>query len=300
MHRLSREQDPSGALTDSDVALRLAPRSPSVRGVRALVLLAGAGAAQAQSELEAALQIRGDAPQRNNLAGLLLLTGDVDGATRQVSLALEQFPDFSAGHATLASVHMARMEQPQARLELEQAEKLDRELPIINMMWAQYYAGQGEMDQALARAREGVRVRPDDAQSHLLLARFYREAGRYSEMREEASRTLALVPGSRAEDMKRLITGILGPTALEQPDQEVNDQEKAADASLALPEALPEPGRLKLGGGLRLLEDEPGTGSKKPTLADKKEPSEPKADSHLLLLKDPTKLRLQESNSTRR
>lgn len=293
IHLLARDQDLEGGMANVDTALHLAPRSPSVRTVRALALLASAGASQARSELEAALQIRSDSSRRNNLAGLLLVMGDVDGAARQVSLALEEHPDFAAAHVTLASVHMARMEQEQVKTELEKAEELDPGIPLIHMVWAQFHASRSEWDQAVGRARQGVEMQPNDTQARLLLAKIYREAGHYPEMRRQARAALDLVPEQRAEEMKRLIEGLLGPTALDDPDAE---EEKESASSLELP--LPEPGQLKLGKGLRLLDDgqEPA-GARPLTGGEKKGLGRTKAGSPLLLLQEPKKLSAGDSDS---
>ncbi len=295
IHLLHRDQDLEGAMADADAALKLAPRSPSVRGVRALVMLGSASGAQAQSELEAASQIRPDASQRNNLAGLMLVMGDVDGAAQQVSLALQQYPDYAAAHVTLASVHMARMEQEQVRAELETAERLDSGMPLIHMVWAQYHAGRGEWDEAVGRARQGVEMRPNDAQARLMLGRIYREAGRYPEMREQARAALELVPGSRAEEMKKLIHGLLGPTALDDPDEE---QPEAEEQIGSLQLQLPEPGKLELGKGLRLLDDDQAPGVKVPlTDTGKMGLGGTKSRRPLLLLQDPKKLPAGDSDS---
>jgi len=295
IHRLHRDQDLQGAMADSDKALRLAPRSPPVRGVRALVLLGSSSGAQAQSELEAASQIRPDASQRNNLAGLLLAMGDLDGAAQQVSLALEQYPDYPSARVTLASVHMARMEQDQAKAELETAERLDPDMPIIHMVWAQYHASRQQWDEAISRARQGVENRPNDAQARLVLGRIYREAGRYPEMRGQARAALELVPEPRAEEMKKLIHGLLGPTALDDLDeQEPEEQEQTGSLELQ----LPEPGKLELGTGLRLLDDEQEPSVRVPlTGMGKKGLGRTKSGGPLLLLQDPKKLPDGDSDS---
>jgi tetratricopeptide (TPR) repeat protein len=256
-------------------------------------MLTSSSAAQARSELEAALQIRPDASQRNNLAGLLLVIGDMDGALRQVSLALEQYPDFAAAHVTLANVHRVRMEHEQVEAELQKAEQLDPDMPLIPMVWAQYHAGRGQWDEAISRARDGVEMRPDDTQVRLMLAKIYREAGRYAEMREQARAALDLVPGSRAEEMKKLIHGLLGPTALDDPDAE----EEETTGALGL--QLPEPGQLKLGKGLRLLDDGaagPGHGVSLSGGA-RKGSSGTKTGRPLLLLQDAKKLPGGDSDS---
>ena len=134
-------------------------------------------------------------------------------------------------------------------------------------------------------------MRPNDTQARLLLAKILREAGRYPEMRQQARAALDLVPEQRAEDMKRLIEGLLGPTALDDPDAE-EEQESAGSME------LPEPGQLQLGKGLRLLDDgqEP-VGTRPLTGSEKKGLGGTKAGRPLLLLQEPKKLSAGDSDS---
>jgi tetratricopeptide (TPR) repeat protein len=244
--------------------------------------------------MEAALQIRGDAPRRNNYAGLLLATGEVEKAASEIALALQEYPEYALAHATLASVHLARMEGDLARVALLEAERLDRGLPVLPMLWAHYHATQGDFESAVEKAREGVALRPDDAQSHFMLARICRQAGKYDEMRRSARAVLDLTAESKKSEMRQLITRMLGPTALEAPDDEVEGGDDLAGSAVpATP--MPEPGEFKLGKGLRLLED--GDTSKSPTPTLGGDAPGAKKGSPLLLLGDQPKLQLRGSDS---
>ncbi|HKU43226.1 MAG TPA: tetratricopeptide repeat protein [Polyangiales bacterium] len=255
--RLVHAQDPAGALQLVDAASKLAPSSAAVRGARAAVLLATGGKDEGSRELEAAAQLRSGPAQNNNLAMYALATGEVDRAAKLVAAALSAAPDFAAGHLTLASIHLARVERDDARAELTQAERLDPGLPALPMAWAELYAGSGDLMQAEAKAREAVRMRPKSPETHLLLARLHRQAGRYDAMRQEARQVLELAPASQKDQISQVLKAVLGPTALE-----VSDTPEDSDIGAAAPSQEPgslqlrsgEP-KLRLGGGSKLKLD---------------------------------------------
>ena len=289
LHRLGHARDPGGALQDADAALRLAPSSPSMRGVRAAVLIASGGGPEGQRETEAALQMRADAARRNNAAMISLAAGDPETAAREVSLALEQYPDYASAHVTLASVQMVSLERAQARASLEKAEALDPQMPTLPLAWAQLHLEGGEVEQAIVRGEQAVKQRPDNPQVHLMMGRIYRQASRYDDMRRAARRVMELVPDAQKQPTRDVIRQLLGPTAFESIEEEDAlgaTQPPAADGldlakgssllgsdeaepevrllddgadnplegSLQLPSDMP---KLQLGEGSKLLDSEP-------------------------------------------
>lgn len=260
---IAKNEEPAQALRDVEAAIKLFPRSATLRTARGAVLIASAGENEGAAEFEAAAQMRPDPARRNNLAMLELAKGDRERAMREISQALEAAPDFALGHVTLATLHLAQAEPELARQELSKAESLDRALPTLPLAWAQYYASTGDMMQAVARAEQAVRVRPENVQARLLLGRLYRQAGRYDDMRREARAVLEHTPASQKDRTRQLLEAVLGPTALEMPD----DGEQAAPSA----DALPDPGKLRLGeptpgaprtGGPSLLDEDEGGGLK--------------------------------------
>lgn len=207
--------DLRAGLHDSELAVKLSPSSASVRSVRAALLMATGGVEAGTRELDAAAQLRRDAPRRNNLATLSLVTGNADAAAKEVAAVLAEAPDYALGHITLATVHLMRGEQELARAELEKAERLEPDLAVLPQIWAQFYASANDLDQALAKAQEAVRRRPKDMQALLVLARVDRAAGRYDDMREQARKILAAAPADQQERLKTLLRGMLGPTVFE-------------------------------------------------------------------------------------
>lgn len=245
--------DLKAGLADSEHALKLSPSSASVRSVRASLLMATGGVEAGTRELDAAAQLRRDAPRRNNLATMGLITGNADAAAKEVAAALAEAPDYALGHITLATVHLMRGEQELARAELEKAERLEPDLAVLPQIWAQFYASANDIDQALAKAQEAVRRRPKDMQALLVLARVDRAAGRYDDMREQAQKILSAAPADQQERLKTLLRGMLGPTVFEAASD--HDEEAAGSPSPSGPSLSGTPDAK----GPRLLDDPAGS-----------------------------------------
>lgn len=273
--RALRQLRPAEAMVDAKAAVKLTPRSPSVRGGYAAVALSNGGVDEGEAELGAAAQLRRDSPRRNNLAVLLLAKGDVEAATKEIAQALSEHREFAAGHATLASIHLATGEREPAFNELREADRIDPELPNLALLWAHYFATQGDLDRALQKAEQGVARRPNDAQAHLMLGRIYRETGRLDQMRREAQRVLELVPSTQRGEMEQMVRQLLGPTALDQTADDIlagGGDEPSAPAP-----------DMDLSRGSKLL-----GGAPTPPVG------QTPGDGPLLMLGDPSKLRLAE------
>ncbi len=253
IHTLVAEGEHDQAFDLSQEALSMDRRSPSIRSVRGVVLLTSGGTEEALEEFEAAAQLRRDAPRLNNLAGIALAQQDYDRAGRQVAAALEMHPDFAGGHATQAALEMAQGEMEAGREELEEAQRLDADLPILPMLWANYYMSTHELDRAAEMAMEAIERKPHDWQTRLSAAQILRAASNYDEMRRQAHAILEMVPSAQVPQVTQLIEQVLGPTALEEPlaDDEDWDSEDWDDEEAA---ALPD-GDFQLGGGSSLLGD---------------------------------------------
>lgn len=249
LHLLSRESDPERAMEASSQALRLDERSPSLRAVRGAILLVAGHVDEGVRELQSAKQLRPDAPRRNLLAGIYLAPSpfqDLDAASQEVSSALEEYPEFAPGRATLAAIHLARQETDQARTELREAERIDPELHMLPQLWASYYVATGDVDSAIQHARESIDRNPADVQAHLLAARIYRQAARYDLMRREAHEVMDRTPPARRTEMREVIRQLLGPTALEPVEDEVATDDEALDDEELDELGEDEPGSLTL------------------------------------------------------
>jgi tetratricopeptide (TPR) repeat protein len=278
--RALRQLRPAEAVVDAKAAVKLTPRSPSVRGGYAAVALSNGGVDEGEAELQAAAQLRRDSPRRNNLAVLFLAKGDVEAATKEIAQALSEHREFAAGHATLASIYLATGEREPAFTELKEADRIDPELPNLALLWSHYFATQGDLVRALEKAEQGVARRPNDAQAHLMLGRIYRENGQLDQMRRQAQRVLELVPTTQRAEMEQMVRQLLGPTAL---DQTADDILGADDVG---PSATPED--LDLSQGSKLLGG-PAAAPAAPA-APSEQPVAP--DGPLLMLGDPSKLHL--------
>lgn len=250
LERLENHSDSKTGLADSELAVKLSPSSPSVRSARATLLLASGGIEAGTRELDAAVQLRGDAARRNSLATLGLLTGNANGAAKELAAALAEAPDYALAHVTLATVHLMRDERDLARVELEKAEKLEPDLAMLPQIWAQFYASNNELDQALAKAQEAVRRRPQDNQALLVLARVDRAAGRYDDMRKQARTIMSRVSPDERERMENLLRGMLGPTVFADTPAADGDSAEGSSPSLSLSEDNSGSGRT----GPRLLD----------------------------------------------
>ena len=290
---LLHDGDSTKAYADSELATKLVPRGAEIRGVRGAVVLASGNYEEGVRELEAAAQIRNDAPRRNNIGGLLLVKGDLDGAQKQVGAALDAAPEFAGAHATLAAIHLAQQENDDALRELETAKRIDPDLHTLPILFANYYAVTGEFDHALEFAKQAVAHRPHDPQGHLLLARLYRQASRYDDMRKEAKAALEAVPSAQRDGMREVLKQVLGPTVFDDepvPSGSTHEAEEApsdeplqlADPSAA-PTSLPSPD-FRLGQDSRLLgDDAKGTEA---------QPRHPQNGGTILQLGDTSKIHL--------
>lgn len=253
LHAMVHENDATSAMSKAERALGLDARSPSIRTVRGAVLLASGGIEEGVGEFEAAARIREDPPRRNNLGAVLLATGDVEGATREVSAALEATPDFAGAHANLGAIYLSQAELDRARAELNEAERLAPELGMLPMLFAQLYMRTGEVELAAQRADDAIQRRPRDWQVALNAAQIFRAVGRYDDMRRQAHRVLdELVPESQRGDVRQMIERALGPTALEEVEDdfaELDDEPLPEEDELGELDGLGDLPELQLGGG---------------------------------------------------
>jgi tetratricopeptide (TPR) repeat protein len=250
IHTLVSEGEHDAAFELSQEALSMDRRSPSIRSVRGVVLLTSGGAEEALEEFEAAAQLRRDAPRLNNLAGIALAQQDLDRASRQVAAALEIHPDFAGGHATQAAIHLARSEMDAAQSELAEARELDPDLPILPMLWANYYMSTHDLERAADMALEAIERKPHDWQTRLSAAQILRAASNYDEMRRQARAIVEMVPSAQVPQVTELIEQVLGPTALEEPLDDEEWDEEWDEETAGLPD-----GEFQLGDGSSLLGD---------------------------------------------
>jgi len=191
MRIFARSGDGTKALPMSEAALRLDPVSPSLRGVSAMILLESGGIEQAVQELEAAVELRPDGPRKLNMvqlhlaqAGILAMNGEQAAAEAALNQAgglvgdvIERWPRYARAHVLLASVFLATDESERARLELETAEGLSPEAPLLWSIWAQYDLSADDPIGAASKMKRAVKLDPENWQLRLQAARVLQGAG---------------------------------------------------------------------------------------------------------------------------
>jgi Flp pilus assembly protein TadD len=122
------------ALAEADAAVALDPSDASAYHVRAIALEGLGRLPQARSDLERALDLAtsagpAEAPDqailRMRLARLLLRSGDLDGAEREIARAIAADPANAEARRGRAHVLLLREREAEAAVELEEAVRLD-------------------------------------------------------------------------------------------------------------------------------------------------------------------------------
>ncbi len=224
----ARSGDGSKALPMTETALLLDPVSPSLRGVNATILLESGGVDQAVKEFEAAAQLRPDGPRQLNMvqlhlaqASILEMNGQQDAAKAEfnrgsqiVSDVLERWPRYARAHVLLASVYLGNDELERAKLELEAAESLSPDAPLLWSIWAQYHLSVNDPITAAAKMKRAVSLDPDNWQLRLQAARVLQGADDDEGAKENLSAAMQMVPPEKRADIQRFVEQMMGPGAL--------------------------------------------------------------------------------------
>jgi len=220
------------ALQMAETALALDAVSPSLRVVHGTVLVDSGGAPQALQELEAAIQLRDDAPRQLNLAQLVLaqagmLAANGEGAAAEAALAeanqavvtvIEQSPRYGRAHLTLATIHLGLADIERARVELETAEQLSPDSPMLWAVWAQYHLAVDERDAATMKMNRALTLDPENWQLRVQAAGVFLGAGDNAAARENADEALRLVAPERRSKLRGYLDQLMGEAQLELPD----------------------------------------------------------------------------------
>ena len=121
------------------------------------------------------------------------------------------------------------MARTSARDELETARRLEPGLQKLTVWFAMLELESGNIPEAIGHARTAMSQAGLDPQAHIQIAQVFRQAGDFDSMRVAARRAVELTPESMRERVSALILQMLGPTALEEPDdlddEELTDEE---------------------------------------------------------------------------
>jgi Tfp pilus assembly protein PilF len=224
----ARSGDGAVALPMVETALLLDPVSASLRVVNATILTESGGLAQAVQEIESAIQLRADGPRQLGLAqlhlaqaGMLEMTGAQEAAAAQFAEAnrivadvIEKWPRYGRAHVMLAVIHLGLKEPERARIELEAAEALSPDAPMLWAIWAQYQLTAGDPVAASTRMKRAVDLDPENWQLRLQAAHLFREAGDDTAAQQSVGTALELVGPKKESEVRKFVEQTMGPEML--------------------------------------------------------------------------------------
>lgn len=246
----AKSGDGAAALPMVEAGLKLDPVSPTLRIVHATILLESGGMPQALRELEAAIELRPDGPRKLNQvqltvteAAMLEANGQAEAAAEAFSEAnrivvdvLESWPRYGRAHLTMATVHLGLGDPERARLELETAESLSPDAPMLWAVWAQYHLLEEEPVAAASKIRRALALDPENWQLQVQAASVLSRAGDQAGAAKHAEEALGLIAADRRAQLEEHLDAIVGP--------EVTPSEEGAPDEPAL--MLGDPSKLRL------------------------------------------------------
>jgi len=259
----SRSADGAKALPMVETALLLDPVSPSLRGVHATVLLESGGLDQAMAEFDAALQLRGDGPRQLNRVQLLLAGQEAaaqaqfNEGSRIVAEVLESWPQYGRAYVVLATIHLGLDEVERARADLDAAEALNPDAPMLWALWAQLHLAENDAAAAVATMQRAVTLDPDNWQLRIQAARLLQGTGDDQAARESVAAALQMVTPNKRTEVRSFVERMMGPGALTDTPPTAEPREGASSKAPAL--MLGDPSKLRLhdpGQALKLELDE--------------------------------------------
>jgi tetratricopeptide (TPR) repeat protein len=191
------------------------------------VLVESGGLPQALRELEAALQLRPDGPRQLSLvqldlaqAGMLQANGEqasaeakLNEANRAVVEVIEKWPRYGRAHLIVATVHLGRSDSERALIELQTAEALSPESPMLWAVWAQYHLADEDPVSAVAKMNRAIQLDPENWQLHVQAAGIFFSAGDEETARQHADEAVRLVAVDRRSKLRSYLDDMLGPEA---------------------------------------------------------------------------------------
>lgn len=268
MRIFARSGDGAKALPMTETALLLDPISPSLRGVNATILLESGGIEEAVKEFQAAVQLRPDGPRKLNVvqlhlaqASILEMNGQHEAAEAEFNQAsgivgevIERWPRYARARVLLASIFLGTNESERARLELETAEGISLEAPLLWSIWAQYDLSVDDPIGAASKMKRAVNLDPDNWQLRLQAARVLQGADDEEGAKENLAAAMRMVPPEKRADIRSFVERMMGPEALGDQTPPA-DEETPRDPALM----LGDPSNLRLrdpGESLKLELDE--------------------------------------------
>jgi tetratricopeptide (TPR) repeat protein len=205
LSKLVARQTPE-ALKLNDAAIALDGRSGWLRMGRGLIIAATGAIEEAMNELERAVKTQEEPPLLVGLAEVQLLV-DASGRSARASLvaALAKNPKYARAKALLGMTHLLSGEEDMAKTDLEEAERLDPDSASIKLLVARYLMVKSDIEGAIAKGKEAVRISGSTPAALLGLAGIYGGAARFDEMRATLDELLAKVDSpAMAEEITRM------------------------------------------------------------------------------------------------
>ena len=223
----TKSGDANTALPMIQTALALDPVSPSLRVAHATILVESGGIPQAMQELEAAEQLRSDGPRQLAKVQLMiaqagLMKADGDNASSaalfseakgKVADIIERWPRYGRAHLAMATLYLGLDELERARMELEIAQSLNPDAPMLWPIWAQYHLMTGDPITATANLSRAIELDPENWQLRVQAAGIYQRVGDSARARQEVDEALRLVAPSRRARLAEYLEQMLSPAA---------------------------------------------------------------------------------------
>ncbi len=121
-----------------------------------------------------------------HLAAVYLDAGKFREALQALQQEVENHPDAGQARLELADLllHLGKPKPALSQLTAVSPESQTVSLPDLHFGLAKVYRRLGELDKAIAAARQSIRLLPDNPVAHRLLARLYRDAGESEQARQ--------------------------------------------------------------------------------------------------------------------
>jgi tetratricopeptide (TPR) repeat protein len=180
------------ALKQFDALRQLAPTSSAVHVLLAEAYDGLSRSEEAIAELKAAIAQAPSEPNLHFALGYMYWVQHKDDeAEREFKIEAERDPKNAQPLAWLGSIQIRRNELQKAKVLLEKAIALDRDLRIAHVDLGIVFAETGQNNRAIAEWKEAIRLDPEQVDAHYRLARLYRATGRVA----DANRELEIVKG---------------------------------------------------------------------------------------------------------
>jgi tetratricopeptide (TPR) repeat protein len=139
-------------------------------------------------------------------------------ANQAVAAVIEQSPRYGRAHLTLATIHLGLADLERTRLELEAAEQLSPDSPMLWAVWAQYHLAVDERDAATMKMNRALSLDPANWQLRVQAASVFLGAGDTKAARDNADEALRLVAPERRSKLQSYLDQMMGAAQLELPD----------------------------------------------------------------------------------